>query len=37
MIITEKATKKQIEKKRKTKAKISSYKAENKKKIKKEG
>ena len=36
MIITEKATKKQIEKKRKTKTKISLYKAENKKEVKEE-
>jgi len=36
MIITEKATKKQIEKKRKTKAKISLYKTENKKEVKEE-
>jgi len=36
VIITEKATKKQAKEKRKTKAKISLYKTENKKKIKEE-
>ena len=36
MIITEKTTKKQIEEKRKTKAKIILYKAENQKEIEKE-
>jgi len=34
IVITEKATKKQTEEKRKTKAKISLYKAENKEKVK---
>jgi len=37
MIIIEKATKKQVEKKKKTKAKISLYKTKNKKEIKEEG
>jgi len=36
MIMTKKATKKQIEKKRKTKAKISLYKIENEKEVKEE-
>jgi len=35
--MTEKATKKQIEEKRKTKAKVSLYKAENKKEVEEEG
>jgi len=36
VVATERAIKKQIEKKRKTKAKISLYKVENKKEVKEE-